>query len=326
MKYLEGLGDCPLGIGCWALGDAKMWGSQDEKEGADAIHAALDAGVRFFDTAPAYGGGASEEFLGRALAGRREEAVIATKVSRADLAPRELRRSCEASLRRLGTETIDLLQVHWPSREVPLGETVEEFARLREEGKIRSYGVCNFGPKDLGDWLKEGGAKTTDQLCYSLLARGIEKEIVPLLLENGMGVIAYSPLLQGLLTGKFSTPEEVPPERARSRHFSGDRPMARHGEGGCEELTFTTIDRLRKCADAYGHEMGAMALAWLMRQPAVNIVLVGVRSRQQLERNRQALSIRLDEEQLHELDEVTRPLRDFLGSEGDIWGSPSRMR
>lgn len=220
-----------VAMGCWALAGGSMWGRQDEAESIATVRAGLDAGVNFFDTAEGYGGGDSEAVLGRALAGRRHEAVIATKVSRSHLAGDEVLRACERSLQRLKTDYIDLYQIHWPSRTAPLEETMETLERLREQGKVRAIGVCNFGVGDLSDLLKVGWAET-NQLPYSLLWRAIEHQILRKCVDEGIGILCYSPLVQGLLTGKFSSADDVPEERARTRLFSGNRPQSRHGGAG----------------------------------------------------------------------------------------------
>ena len=164
-----------IAMGCWALAGDATWGPQDMAESVATVHAALDAGVNLFDTAEGYGGGDSESALGQALLGRRHEAVIATKVSRANLSADEVRRACENSLQRLRTDYVDLYQIHWPSRTVPLPETMEALERLREQGKVRAIGVCNFGLQDLSDLLAIGWPET-NQLPYSLLWRAIEYE------------------------------------------------------------------------------------------------------------------------------------------------------
>jgi len=186
--------------------------------------------------------------------GRRDRAVIATKVSPDHLAPEDLRASCEASLRRLRTDVIDLYQIHWPSRQVPLADTVGALQRLQEEGKIRAFGVSNFGVGDLGDLLALGPC-TSNQLPYSLLWRAIEYGIQTVCVEHGISILTYSPMEQGLLTGKFGSADEVPDGRARTRFFSGDRPLARHGEAGHEQETFAAIHRIRAIADGAGLPM-----------------------------------------------------------------------
>lgn len=314
-----------IAMGCWAFAGDMTWGPQEDRESIAAVHAALDVGVTLFDTAEGYGDGSSEEVLGRALEGRRDRAVIATKVSAEHLAPADLRASCEASLRRLRTDVIDLYQIHWPSREIPLADTVPALQALREEGKIRAYGVSNFGVGDLGDLLSLTPC-TSNQLPYSLLWRAIEFGIRDVCIANDVSIIVYSPLEQGLLTGKYAGPDEVPAGRARNRFFSGDRPLARHGEPGHEEETFATIDRIRTIADGAGISMADLALAWLLEQPGVTSVLAGSRRPEQIIQNAKAAPIELTDDVLAALDEATTPLKEALGPNPDHYQVESRYR
>jgi len=313
-------------LGCWALGDPGLWGPQDQQDTQATIHTALDQGITFLDTAPAYGHGHSEEVVGAALVGRRASAFIATKVNAQNSRRDDLVASCEASLQRLQTDYIDLLQIHWPSREIPFTETIGALEGLQSAGKIRAYGVCNFGPQDLAAWLEAGGRATTNQVSYSLLSRAVEFAIAPQAAAAGMHLLAYSPLMQGLLTGKFPTADSVPEGRARSLHFSGDRPKARHGQAGFEDLTFATLTALRQKAEAWGIDMAAMALAWLLAQNPVGAILVGARTPAQVERNRQATQVKLEASQYAELSRLTDELKQAMGPEADLWSSPSRIR
>ncbi len=312
-------------MGCWALVGGDYWGRQEEADSLAAVRAALDAGINFFDTAEGYGAGLSEEILGKALAGRRREAVIATKVSRGHLSVDEIPKACEASLARLGTDRIDLYQIHWPSREVPLPETIGALQRLREAGKVRAVGVSNFGPGDMDDLLAAGRAES-NQLPYSLLWRAIEFEIAPKCVAGEVGILSYSSLMQGLLTGKFKTADEVPEYRARTRHFSGDRPRARHGGPGCEQETFAAVERVRAIAGRAGRPMADVSIAWLLAQPGVTSVIVGVRNPEQAARNARAADLVLPPEAIDELTAATEPLKKALGPNPDMWMTESRYR
>jgi aryl-alcohol dehydrogenase-like predicted oxidoreductase len=314
-----------VALGCWAFAGGRVWGPQDEAESIATVAAALDAGVNFFDTAEGYGDGASEEVLGRALAGRRHEAVIATKVSRRHLSGDDVQRACERSLRLLQTDYIDLYQIHWPSRTVPLDETMEALERLREQGKVRAIGVCNFGVGDLAD-LAETGRVETNQVPYSLLWRAIEYEIKGRCVDAGMGILPYSPLAQGLLTGKYGSPDEVPEGRARMRFFSGERPQARHGEPGCEAETFAAIERIRHVCDEIGKPMAQVSLAWLLHQPGVTAVLAGARRPEQIQQTAQAADLELSPEAMDELTQATEEIKRILGPNPDMWQSESRFR
>ncbi len=307
-----------VAMGCWAIAGDKTWGSQDVQAAESAVHACLDFGINFFDTAELYGAGVSEERLGKALAGRREQAVIASKFNPQNAARQSVLDACHRSLSRLGTDYLDLYQVHFASREVPFEETHDALKTLQAEGKIRAFGVCNFGPGDLDDQLRLG-KPVTNQLPYSLLFRAIEQEIVPRCLENGIGILCYSPLLLGLLTGKFKRPEDFPDGRARTRHFSCDRAQAFHGEPGREAETFAALDEIGRIADGLGHSMTDLALAWLLHQPGVVSVLCGIRNPQQAQSNAVAAELKLDAATLDALDAATRPLKEALGPNPDMW-------
>lgn len=314
-----------VAMGCWAIVGDATWGPQDEDDAIGAIETALGAGINFFDTAEAYGDGYSEQLLGRVLGERRDEVVIASKVSPNHLHPDDLRESCEASLRRLQTDCIDLYQIHWPSREIPVQDTLGAMEKLLEEGKIRVMGCSNFGPLDLTELL-EAGRVEVDQLAYNLLWRGLEAELQEICVENEISILPYSPIQQGLLTGKFATADDVPEGRARTRHFSSERPQSRHGEPGAEELTFQAIDGVREVAEELGEPMADISLAWLLHQPAVTSVLAGMRNPHQAEENARAGDLELPEDALRKLDEATRPLKDHFGGSLDMWQSDSRLR
>jgi myo-inositol catabolism protein IolS len=314
-----------IAMGCWALAGDATWGPQEESQSIATVHAALEAGVNFFDTAEGYGGGDSERVLGRALVGRRHQAVIATKVSRSNLSPQGVREACEASLRRLRTDTIDLYQIHWPSRSVPLEETLGALERLREQGVVRAIGVCNFGVRDLSELLRIRRVET-NQLPYSLLWRAIEFEIRGKCVDEGLGILCYSPLVQGLLTGKFSSPDEVPAGRARIRLFSTDRPLARHGEPGREAETFAAIEEIRRICASIGRPMAQVALAWLLHQPGVTSVIAGAREPHQIQGTAQAAEVALSPGTVDELDAATDELKQLMGPNPDMWQSEGRFR
>jgi len=316
----------PLTLGTWAFAKDRIWGAQDDQVSLRTIACALDAGLSSFDSAPGYGNGEAERVLGRGLKGKRDQAVIATKVSPSEAAGSKCIASCEASLERLGTDYIDLLQMHWPNHDVPFEETVEALQKLKKEGKIRHYGVCNFGPKDMSDWMKTGGEIATNQIAYSLLARAVEFELLPFCSKHGIGVLPYSPLMQGLLTGKFHHPDEVPATRARSRHFHRERPDSRHGEEGCEKETFESIDKLRNLSAESGVPMAHLALAWLIRQPAVSSLVVGARDPEQLEKNIAAMHQEMDRSLINAVEIATEPVKQKLGANPDMWEASGRIR
>jgi myo-inositol catabolism protein IolS len=314
-----------VAMGCWGLAGGATWGPQAESDSIATVRAALDAGVNLFDTAEGYGGGESERVLGRALAGRRHEAVIATKVSRSNLSGEGVRQACERSLRHLQTDYIDLYQIHWPSRTVPLEETMAVLEDLQDQGKARAIGVCNFGLLDLADLAKIGRVET-NQLPYSLLWRAIEYEVQPRCAEEGLGILCYSPLMQGLLTGKFSSPDDVPEGRARTRLFSADRSQTRHGEPGCEAEAFAAIEAIGRISEEIGEPMAAVAVAWLLHRPGVTSVIAGARKPDHIEQTAQAANLELSPEVVGRLADVTDEVKRAMGSNPDMWQSVSRLR
>lgn len=314
-----------VAMGCWALAGDATWGEQSEAESIAAVHAAIDAGINFFDNAELYGDGLSEERLGKALRGRREGVVIATKFNCENARREQVIKACERSLARLRTDRIDLYQIHWFNREVPLEETWEALTTLQTQGKIRYIGICNFGPGDMDAVLKLG-RPVTNQPPYSLLFRAIEYEIVPKCIAESLGILCYSPLGIGLLTGKFHHADEVPPGRARSRHFACTRPQTRHDEPGCERETFAAIAQLEEVANRLDVPLVDLALAWLLHQPGVSCVLSGIRNSRQAATNAQAAEIELRPETLAELDHITEPVKRKLGSNPDMWEGAARSR
>ena len=316
-----------IAMGSWALAGDMAWGDQSERDSIAAARAAVDAGINFFDTAPGYGDGLSERRLGQGLAGLRDQVVIATKVGPDSMRPAALSESVERSLRNLGTDYIDLLQIHWPSREVPLAETWSELSSLQRQGKVRAIGVSNFGSRDLADVLALG-QPVTNQLPYSLLSRAIEYEIAPACARAGVGILCYSPLLWGLLAGSYQSADDVPDGRARSRHFSPARKLTRHREAGCERETFEAIAAVRAEAARLGVPMSDLAVAWLLHQPHVTSVLTGIRRPEQAAANARAAALTLGADTLERLASASEPVKRALGNNPDLWqsGDSSRYR
>ncbi len=312
-----------IALGCWPFAGGNVWGAQADSDSIAAVHAALDMGINLFDTAEGYG--RSEEVLGRGLKGRRTEAVIATKVSAGNLAADDVMEACERSLKALQTDYVDLYQIHWPNRDVPLAETVGALETLREQGKIRAYGVCNFAVQDLSEMV-ELGRSVSDQLPYSLAWRGIERAVLPLCRSNGIGVICYSPLAQGVLTGRYTSADEMPEGLARTRLYSGTRPISEHGEAGCEQELFAAVAGIREIAGELGEPMAAVSLAWLRHQEGVTSLLVGARNAEEVCRNLPSLDLTLSDEVVQRLARVTDRLKEALGESLDMWYVPSRMR
>ena len=303
-----------------------MWGERDEKQSVQTVHAAIDAGINFFDTAEKYGDGLSEEILGKALSGKRRRAVVATKVAQTNLSRVKLMKACECSLIRLRTDYIDLYQIHWPSSEgVSLAETCAALNTLRDQGKIRFCSVCNFGVNDLTE-LSNYGSFETNQIPYSLLWRAIEYGTIQKTRELGYGIIVYSTLMHGLLSGKYGSADEVPEERIVSRHFHKGRPGIKHGQNGFEALTFRTIAQIRSIGRAAGLSLPELALAWVLHQEGVTSVLAGVTHPDQASQNARIAEIRISSDILANLSSVTDELKQALGPDADIWQYPGRIK
>lgn len=329
MKHVAlGHGDAKISeivLGCWALGGGYTWGDQDAGQSIATIHRALELGINAFDTAEFYAAGRSEELLGEALQGRRNEAVVITKLWTENMTRDKALGACEASLRRLRTDFIDLYLIHWPNRTVPLEETLGAMEQLKAQGKVRALGVCNFGAGDLRQALGITQI-AVDQLAYSLLFRSIEYEILPACTRAQVGVLAYSALAQGLLTGKFAAAREVDDERARIRFYGSTRPGTVHGEAGHESAVFAALSEIDAICRELGRPMAAVALAWALQQRGVRGVLVGARTPEQVEANVRAAELDLPPQVLARLGAATDTLKEQMGANADMWRSQSRIR
>ncbi len=314
-----------VALGCMSIVASETYGGIGADQAIDTVRAALDHGITLLDTAPAYGNGESEELVGKALAGKRDRVILATKASGKTLSAREIADDCDASLKRLRTDHIDLYQVHWNRYTVPAEETLRAMEELVAAGKVRALGVCNYGPIDLAEALTIT-KPATNQVAYSMLTRAIEFQIVDRCVEYGVGVLCYSPLAQGLLTGRYKTADEVPAGRQRTRHFSGKRELSRHGQPGCEQETFEAIAEIQKICDEIGQPMSRVALAWCLHQPGVMSVLAGASTREQVKQNVESSKIKLSDGVLARLDRATSAVKTLLGPSPDLWSGESRIR
>jgi len=292
-----------VGFGCWAMG-ASGWGPVDDKESIEAVHKALDTGITFFDTAPGYGFGHSEQVLGKALGKRRKEIFLATKCGIdwdkdgrifRNSKPEYIRKDCERSLKNLKTDCIDLLQVHWPDEKVPLADTMGEMLKLQKEGKIRFIGVSNFSVEQMKECQKYVELVSL-QPPYSMLNRTIEAEIVPFCLEQKISILAYSPIQQGLLTGKY-TPDTTFPQddmRAHNPLFKGE----------VFKIILNTVDILRTIASKYNRTMTQFAINWVLCNPAVTVAIVGAKRPAQVQENAGGAGWKISEEDLKRVNEI----------------------
>lgn len=312
-----------VGLGAWAIG-GWMWGGADEQQSIAALHAAVDEGMNLIDTAPIYGFGHSEEVVGRAIKDRRDRVVLATKCGlvwdrregelffHADekgrteepskfqvyrcLRADSVRRECEDSLRRLGTDYIDLYQTHWPDPTTPMEQTLETLLDLQREGKIRAFGTSNIGVDQLRAY---GGHAASTQERFSMLDRTIEENgLLEYCRTNNVAVLAYSPLEQGLLTGKVDPDRqfaEGDQRRSKPRFSVENRRRAQ-----------AMLDRLRPIAERHEASLAQLTIAWTFSQPGLTHVLCGARSPEQVTENAGAAQVQLSEEELAEIAEIIR--------------------
>jgi aryl-alcohol dehydrogenase-like predicted oxidoreductase len=290
----------PIGYGAWAIGGGNWefaWGAQDDDESLRTIERALDSGINWIDTAAIYGLGHSEEVVGRALKGRAHKPLVFTKCSmrwNADrsiyhsLSAKSLQQELESSLRRLGVDTIDLYQIHWPNPEGEIEEGWETLARFQEEGKVRYIGVSNFSVAQMKRAQKIAPI-TSLQPPYSLLRRDIENEILPFCRENNIGVINYSPMVSGLLTGKMSTErvKSLPDDDWRKRSPNFNEPKL--------SRNLALVEILREIGREHGVEPGVVAVAWTLRHPAITAAIVGARRPDQVDGILPAATLALSE-------------------------------
>jgi aryl-alcohol dehydrogenase-like predicted oxidoreductase len=300
----SGLKGSVIGLGCNNFG-LRI----DYKASAAVIHKALDSGITFFDTADRYGkGGLSEEYLGKALGGRRKDVVLATKFGNpmgdvrcaTGASRRHIIQAVEASLKRLGTDWIDLYQIHRPNPQTPIEETLEALNDLVQAGKVRYIGCSNFAAWQLVDahWTARSRNLATfisAQNRYSLLDRSLEREVVPAAVRHGVGVIPYSPLEDGLLTGKYKRGKQ-PHKGSRLAAWDAVR------EAALTDTNFDKLEVLKKFARERNHSLVDLALGWLASQPHVATIIAGATKPAQVAKNVAAGAWRLSPAELEELD------------------------
>jgi aryl-alcohol dehydrogenase-like predicted oxidoreductase len=302
----------PIGFGAWAIGGsgwAFAWGSQDDAESVAAIREAIDLGINWIDTAAVYGLGHSEEVVARALDGVAKRPFVFTKCERVwdekrqigkSLKAASIRRECEASLRRLKIDVIDLYQIHWPEPDEDIEEGWQTLVKLQQEGKVRWIGVSNFDAAQMTR-VAAFGPITSLQPPYSMIRPEIEQSILPHCLANNIGVIAYSPMASGLLTGAMT--------RERVAALPADdwrKEKNRHYQEPLLSRNLALVDLLRAVGNRHGKSPGEVAIAWVLRHPAVTGAIVGARRPGQLKELVGAADWRLTPAEVDEIDAYLR--------------------
>lgn len=330
-----------LGLGCWAFGGGEYWGAQSQEDVNEVVRFAVEHGCNYFDTAEAYNEGASETSLGLALQGvPRDQVLIGTKISPSNTQPDKLKQHCEASLKRLRTDYVDLYMVHWPitphairhfTREpmiIPqVRDAFETLMELKQAGRIRYIGVSNFGAAKLDEALATGAEIAVNQLPYSMLTRAIELEILPKCRAMGIGVLGYMALQQGILTDAYATLDDVPILRLRTRHFDSRRTThTRHGLPGAETETNAALASIREIARRHGTTTREVALKWAMAGPGITCSLCGARNLGQMRENLKAAQEPLAPEIVEEFNAATQPLLEKLGPSFDYWENSANDR
>lgn len=330
MKFLKmGKSDIEvsaIGLGTWPFSGDSFWGNQEDKDSINTVLTAIDNGINFIDTAEGYG--RSEEVVGKALKGIRNKTVLATKAIWSSLKKDNLVNAFENSLKRLGTDYIDLYYIHWPNVEAPIEDSIEILENLKKQGKIRSIGISNFGLKYLNQLQEIGKIDLIDvnQLPYSLFWRAIEFEIKGACMENKIDIVSYSSLAQGLLTGLYSKVDDVPDHLKVTRFYNCKRVNAEHGEEGCEEEIFNAIKILRNISKELSISMPELAVAWLLYQNGVCSVLTGARKPEEIVQNAKAAELKLDFDVLQKVTKATEDIKKKLGKNPDMWVNEENSR
>ncbi len=286
-----------IGFGCWAMG-GHGWGQVSDRESINAVKTALDCGINFFDTADVYGFGHSEEILGKALGSRRHDVVIATKFGVSWDEAANIGRNCsavyimkavEASLKRLNIDYIPLYQIHWPDPKTPLEETMRALQKCREQGKIKYIGCSNFSDKNLLEAMAYADIVSI-QLPYSFIRREIEDEMVPLSVENKIGVLVYDTLARGLLSGKYGldTKFGVNDSRNRDSNFMGQK----------FKDNLLLVEKLRAIGEKYGKYPAHVAVRWVLDNTLVTCAIIGMKTEQQVKDNMLSINWKLSKDDL----------------------------
>lgn len=296
-----------LGLGCWAIGGTD-WGNQDDNDSLDALKAAFERGITHFDTAQVYGKGHSEQLIGRALKGVRDKVFIASKMMYTPYTKVEA--SIEKSLKRLQTDYIDLFYIHWPKRNGDLALMMEALEKARQKGLIRGIGVSNFSIDQMKEVMQVGRIDA-HQMCYNLLWRWAEKDLVPFCIKNQISIISYSSIAQGILTGKFEREFEFETGDHRRNTILFDDEVW--------PFVYEGVEQLKQIAVEAGRPLIDLVIHWIVNRPGISSVLIGARNSTQIEQNINAFQGKINSSILNRLSEISNSLQHKIPDTGNIF-------
>ena len=295
-----------IGFGAWGIGGYPFWQNEGNEESVNAIRKAFELGINFFDTAPVYGFGLSETLMGKALKDVRKKVIIATKCGlrwkkeelkslSKNASKDSITEEVEMSLKRLQTDYIDLYQIHWPDESTPIAESMEALCKIQESGKIKHIGVSNFSLEQLEEAVKYGNIVSL-QPMYNMVERDIEKDLLPFCQKKNIGIIAYSPLASGILTGKYNEDTKFTDWRGKGiiGHFTDDTYRS----------NIKKIKKISKIAEKLEKTMGQLAINWAINKPGITTAIVGIKNTKHIEENMDSVGWNIPGEDLQEIEEI----------------------
>ena len=319
-------------LGCWTFGSDSnsYWGSQEKSESAALLREALDKGINYFDTAFAYNDGAAESALGEIMeeGGLRDQMIICSKIPQLSWeAMPSYEQQVVDCLKRLRTDRLDVLLMHWPCNDRDLlRANLEALQSVKDKGLVREIGVSNFGVGQMELAREMGIDICVNEIAYNVVHRGAELAVLPYTAKHNIGVMAYMPLLQGILTGKYSRIEDIPMVRRRTLHFNSEgNDQIRHGGKGMEAELSAFLGELKHLSDESGISCSRLCIGWILAHDAVSTILAGSRTREQLAQNIAAVETRLPGDVVDRLNEISAPIAALCGANCDLWQWNSRV-
>lgn len=318
-------------LGCWTFGsDANSyWGAQQKEDSVALLSRAIEMGVNYYDTAFVYNDGAAERALGEAIcSGLREKMIICNKIPQLSYeALPTYEQQVRDSLKRLRTDYLDVLMMHWPCNDKDLlRANLEQLQKVKDKGLVREIGVSNFGVGQMEIAREMGVEICVNELAYNIIHRGAELAVLPYIGKHNIAVMAYMPLMQGILSGKYDTIDEIPPIRRRTLHFDSlGNESIRHGGRGMEAELQAFLRDLKAVSAESGYSCSTLCISWILSRSEISTVLSGCRTTAQLEANVKAVETTLPADLIRKLDEISAPIAALCGANCDLWQWNSRV-